>query len=228
MDILGNFLRKSVDCNRRTQADKVQEDIVELWDDLDPHETGQAFRIPKDQYLKMIKLWKELCIAKSKEIFITWDGKEIVVVGNNEVVSEAVFQKFENEIYSCSRVTDLPLADLGYFLVCKFHDKKLSHNFILNDWVNDSSSQSLKCYFKDQYDRLDFIFIGKKNGLISIIINDGTDKSLAFVITKEKLRDLYQQFKKIEVLKPQYISFVRDNDEIKIEGKNQDIPKNLL
>ena len=60
MDILGNFLRKSVDCNRITQADKVQEDIVELWDDLDPHETGPAFRIPNDQYLKMIKLWKEL------------------------------------------------------------------------------------------------------------------------------------------------------------------------
>jgi len=67
----------------------------------------------------------------------------------------------------------------------------------------------------------------KTDGFVSILCLASQDKSIVFVTTKEKLRDLYQRFKEVEVLKPNIISITRENDEIKIEGKNQDLPKNL-
>jgi len=65
-----------------TMVDLEEGDIIEIRDMLDD-ETGPVFRIPKDQYLKMMGLWKFLCKVKPKEITVTWDGKEITVEGRN-------------------------------------------------------------------------------------------------------------------------------------------------
>jgi len=63
-------------------VDLEENDIIEIRNVLD-EEAGPAFRIPKDQYLKMMGLWKDLCKVKPKEITVTWDGKEITVEGKN-------------------------------------------------------------------------------------------------------------------------------------------------
>ena len=62
----------------------LEENVVEIRDESDyDWETDPVFRMPIEQYRKMMSLWKDLCKIKPKEIIITWDGKEITVEGRN-------------------------------------------------------------------------------------------------------------------------------------------------
>jgi len=101
MQILGMFLISEVGCPPNTtfmevgvnpkirgiegQAASIEivGDVAEMRDVWEDEETGPVFRIPKDQYLKMMGLWKDLYKVKPKEITVTWDGKEITVEGKN-------------------------------------------------------------------------------------------------------------------------------------------------
>ena len=75
-----------------------------------------------------------------------------------------------------------------------FKKEGLSQKFIVNEWANDSKQTNL-C---DKW-----LFIEKKNGLISILRDPGkADKSSAFITTKEKLRKIYQRFEEVKALKP--------------------------
>ena len=70
-------------CGDATSVELTDEgDIIEIRDLLD-EETGPVFRMPKDQYVKMVHAWQELCKKKPKEIIVTWDGKEIFVEGRD-------------------------------------------------------------------------------------------------------------------------------------------------
>ncbi|MCK5633033.1 hypothetical protein KAH94_04740 [bacterium] len=42
-----------------------------------------VFRMPKEEYRKMVLQWQALCKIKPKEIIITWDGKCVTVEGRN-------------------------------------------------------------------------------------------------------------------------------------------------
>ena len=70
-------------CSNATTVELTDEgDIIEIRDLLD-EEAGAVFRMPKDQYIKMVHAWQELCKKKPKEIIVTWDGKEISVEGRD-------------------------------------------------------------------------------------------------------------------------------------------------
>ena len=75
-----------------TTVDLKEDGIIEIRN-VRNKKARSEFRIPKKQYLKMMSLWKNLCKVKQKEIIITWNGKKIIVVGNNEVITEAIFKK---------------------------------------------------------------------------------------------------------------------------------------
>jgi len=56
--------------------------IIEIRNVLDEEE-GPAFRMPKEEYIKMFWLWEAICKKRPREIIIFWDGKEITVEGRN-------------------------------------------------------------------------------------------------------------------------------------------------
>ena len=175
----------------------------------EPHEPF-GFRIRKKALWQVIDDWERLCKQKPKEIIITQDDDgKVTLTGNNEIIPDGAL-RFRDGRYRYSRSNDKYLTNLVSFFAHLFKKEGLSHNFIVNEWMDDTKQTKL-------YDQ--WLFIEKKDGLISILRNPGkADESSAFITTKEKLREIYQRFEEVKALKPKMIVITRENDEIKIEG----------
>ena len=53
-------------------------EIKDLFDQSDP-----VFRMPKEEFRKMVLQWQKVVAKRPKEIIITWDGKHIHVEGKD-------------------------------------------------------------------------------------------------------------------------------------------------
>jgi len=62
----------------------LEDEIVEIRDVLDDFDLDDpVFRMPKEEFRKMVLQWQKIVANRPKEIVVTWDGEKIRVEGKD-------------------------------------------------------------------------------------------------------------------------------------------------
>lgn len=171
---------------------------------------GHFMEIKRENFVKILKQWKNICLKKPKEVIIKQnDDGTIFLEGNNNIIPDALIKFYDNK-YRYGGSNNRKLKNLALFLVDEFQAGGLSHDLIINTWLDDQQETT----FTHEH-----LLIEKQNDKVMISYDhENREEKHSFTSTKNQLRKIYRDFQETKMLEPKVIRVYHDGNEVKVEG----------